>query len=364
MSKIVIDGRELFTSSGRYINRLVHYLQQLDTANDYVVLLKPKDMDSWEPSSPNFIKVACPHKEFSFEEQLGYKKQLDGLGADLVHFPMVQQPVLYKGKTVTTINDLTTARFKNPSKNSLTFWLKQQVYKWVNRRVAKKAAALLTFTQYVKDDFVDFSGVSPDRITVTNLAADPISEPAEPVDGLGGKQFLMYVGRPMPHKNLERLIDAFVLLQAQHPDLILVLAGRKDSNYEKISSNVLRRSLKNIHFTGFVTDGQLKWLYENCAAYVFPSLSEGFGLPGLEAMLHGAPVVSSNATCLPEVNGDAAHYFDPIDVQSMADAINEVLTDKDLRESLIAKGHEQVKKYSWQRTAEQTLEIYQRVLGS
>ena len=179
-----------------------------------------------------------------------------------------------------------------------------------------------------------------------------------------GKQFVMYVGRPSPHKNLERLIQAFKLLKAQHPDLILVLAGKRDANYRRVEAAVETQEIKNVVFTDFVSEGQLRWLYEQTLAYVFPSLSEGFGLPGLEAMLHGAPVVSSNATCLPEVYGEAAHYFDPTDVQAMADAINEVLTDKVLRDALIQKGRLQAAKYSWQRLAGQTLEIYKQALGN
>jgi glycosyltransferase involved in cell wall biosynthesis len=173
----------------------------------------------------------------------------------------------------------------------------------------------------------------------------------------------MYVGRPLPHKNLERLIEAFVKIKATHPDVVLVLAGKKDPVYRQIESDVARRTIKNVIFTDYVTEGRLRWLYENCSAYVFPSLSEGFGLPGLEAMIHGAPVVSSNATCLPEVYGDAAHYFDPTDIQAMADAINEVLTDKDLRLKLTKSGHDQAAKYSWEQTAAQTLAIYNQVLG-
>jgi len=105
-------------------------------------------------------------------------------------------------------------------------------------------------------------------------------------------------------------------------------------------------------------------LYTHCAAYVFPSLMEGFGLPGLEAMGYGAPVVSSNATCLPEVYGDAAHYFDPYDVTDMSRAIDEVLNNQDLRKDLINKGYEQIKKYSWRRTAEQTYAVYMQALNN
>lgn len=364
MAKIVLDARELRTSSGRYIERLLHYLQELDTSNEYVALLKTKDLEIWQPRNPNFSKLACDNKEFSFDEQLGFKKQLDELKADLVHFPMVQQPVFYSGKTITTMNDLTTVRFGNPSKNPIVFKFKQQVYKWVNRRVARKSAALITFTEFVRRDIAGFTGVSQDKITAIPLAAESITDPAELVEGLASEQFIMYVGRPMPHKNLERLIEAFVSLKAQHPNLKLVLAGKEDANYRRIEAGVQKRGLENIVFTDFVSEGQLRWLYENCAAYIFPSLSEGFGLPGLEAMVHGAPVISSNATCLPEIYGDAAHYFDPHDVQAMADAINEVLTDKDLRESLIRAGRQQAAKYSWQRTAEQTLAVYNKVLRS
>lgn len=363
MKRIVIDARELRTSTGRYIERLLHYLQELDRTHEYIVLLKPEDIASWNPVRRNFTKLVCPHKEFGFSEQIGFKKQLDRLHADLVHFGMVQQPIWYHGKVVTTVHDLTTMRFSNPSKNSAIFTFKQQVYKYVVWRVAHKSDAILAPSEFVADDIVRYTGIRPDKITVTHEAADAIEHQPVPVQKLIGKKFLMYVGRPMPHKNLERLIEAFTLVRARHPDLVLVLAGRLDDNYERIEDNAYIKGIKNLYFTGFVSDKRLRWLYENCQAYVFPSLSEGFGLPGLEAMRHGAPVISSDATCLPEIYGDAAHYFDPEDTQAMADAIDEVLTDAKLRKSLVSKGRKQVEKYSWRRMAEQTLDIYNKVLG-
>ncbi len=363
MAKIAIDARELRTSTGRYVERLLHYLQQVDDQNDYTVLLKPKDMNEWRPTNPRFTPVACPHDEFTFDEQLGFKKQLRQLKPDLVHFAMTQQPVSYHGRVVTTMHDLTTLRFDNPDKNKLVFRFKQWVYAYVVKRVAAKSVAIITGSQYAKDDLVRFTGIEPNKVTVTPESADAITAPSETIPELSKKQFLMYVGRPTPHKNLDRLIEAFVKLKAQHPDLVLVLAGKKDNNYQRTESEVKLRGIKGVVFTGFVSEGQLRWLYENCAAYVFPSLSEGFGLPGLEAMVHGAPVVSSNATCLPEVYGDAAHYFDPLNVEAIADAINEVLTDKNLRNDLIKKGADQAKKYSWQRMAQQTLEIYKKALS-
>ncbi|HET7320853.1 MAG TPA: glycosyltransferase family 1 protein, partial [Candidatus Saccharimonadales bacterium] len=262
------------------------------------------------------------------------------------------------------VHDLTTARFTNPDKKRTLFWVKQQVYKWVVKRVAKKSKAIITPSQFVKDDLVAYAGINPDKVTVTYEAADHIADPPAPLPSLQNKQFIMYVGRPTPHKNLERLVDAFRLLKAQHPALHLVLAGKKDNNYRRMEALAQQKSIENVEFTDFISDSGLRWLYENCDAYVFPSLSEGFGLPGLEAMVHGAPVASSNATCLPEIYGDAAHYFNPTDTQSMADAINEVLTDKNLRNDLVERGKTQAAKYSWQHMAEQTLAVYSRALSN
>lgn len=358
MSHIVIDARELRTSTGRYVERLLHHLQDIDHHNEYSVLLKPKDIEGWKPHNENFIPIACPHQEFTFAEQIGLKLQIESLKPDLVHFAMTQQPISYRGKVVTTVHDLTTLRFDNPAKNKLVFKFKQGVYSYVVKSVAKKSTAIITPTEFVKNDLVNYTGIDPDKVVVTLEAGDAVSDSAEIYTDLKGKKFILYLGRPTPHKNLERLVEAFEILKGQHPNLKLVLAGKKDSNYERIEASVKAKGVQNVIFTDFISDGQLRWLFENCAAYVFPSLSEGFGLPALEAMQLGAPVVSSNATCLPEVYGDAAHYFDPLDTQSIADAINEVLTDKKLRQELIKKGYLQAKKYSWKRMAEQTLDVY------
>ncbi|MGH7142162.1 MAG: glycosyltransferase family 4 protein [Candidatus Saccharimonadales bacterium] len=365
MKKIVIDARELRTSTGRYMERLLHYLQEIDTdlSHRYVVLLKPKDMETWEPISKRFTKVACPYKEFTFAEQIGLLWQLVRLSPDLVHFAMVQQPILFQGKVVTTMHDLTTLRFDNPSKNRMVFQVKQSVYRWVNYIAAHKSKVIITGSEYVKDDVARVMRLNSRKITVTYEAGKKFVDEPEPIVGLVDKKFIMYVGRPNPHKNLDRLIEAFAVLKTDMPELNLVLAGKRDSLYKHYASEVEEEGIKDVYFTGSVTDGQLRWLYEHTAAYVFPSLSEGFGLPGLEAMAHGAPVVSSNATCLPEIYGEAAYFFDPLDVDSMTKAITDVLTKPNLREKLINEGQAQVKKYSWRRMAEQTLSIYKNILG-
>lgn len=363
MASIVIDAREYSTSTGRYINRLLHYLDKLEHEHDFTILLKPGDMEKAHFTNPRFVRLACPYKEFTFAEQIGLLKQIKSLHPNLVHFGKDHQPILYRGKTVTTMHDLTTLRFTNPDKHLLVYKFKQAVYKYVVKTVARKSDAVLAPTEFVKQDVMQYTGIPAGKITVTYEAADPIADNPEPVESVAGKRFIMYIGRPTPHKNLERLIQAFKQLKGQHPDLHLVLAGKLDANYQAIKQKTENEQIANIIFTDFISDGQLRWLYEHCSAYVFPSLSEGFGLPGLEAMAHGAPVVSSDATCLPEIYGEAAHYFDPLDIQGMADAINEVLTDKQLREHLVAAGRTQVTKFSWKRMADQTLAIYNDVLN-
>lgn len=360
---IAIDARESGTSTGRYVDKLIENLAKLDTDIDFTVLTKPHRLDFIRSIAPDFKVIEADIKEFTFAEQLAFMRLLNGLNVDLVHFSMVQQPVRYKGKVVTTIHDLTMTWENNPSRNFIIHSVKRQVYKQVIKIAVRKSRAVITPSKFVKNDVIRFSGQSGNKFQVTYEGADRIKDEAKPLEELVNKQFIMYVGRPMPHKNLERLIDAFALVKNHNPSLHLVLAGKKDSNYQRIESMVKAKGIKNIVFSGFITDGQLRWLYQNCRAYVFPSLSEGFGLPGLEAMIHGAPVISSNATCLPEIYEDGAIYFDPYDVQAIADTITKVLEDNELRQDLIRKGSEQAKKYSWAKMAEQTLKVYQSLLN-
>jgi glycosyltransferase involved in cell wall biosynthesis len=359
---IVIDARESGTSTGRYIDKLVEYLHGLKPPYEIVVLTKTARVEFMKTIAPDFLVVESNFKEFTFAEQIGFWRQLNSLRPDLVHFSMTQQPVLYRGKAITTIHDLTTVRFTNPSKNWLVFKFKQQVYKWVIKRVAHKSKRLLVPSQFVKKDVAQFAHIPADKILVTYEAADKITAAAEPVVALVNKDFIMYVGQAQPHKNLKRLVDAFAKLKSDHPKLCLVLAGKIDNNYRQLQKYVKNRSVNDVVFTDFVSEGELRWLYENTAAYVFPSLSEGFGLPGLEAMAHGAPVFSSNATCLPEIYGEAAIYFDPQDIDNIVEKIKVVLDSPEIAQKMREMGPRQAAKYSWQRLAKQTLEVYKSTL--
>lgn len=362
MSRIVIDARESGTTTGRYVDKLIEYLYKLPSDHEFILLAKKHRVDFYKKLAPNYTTVATPYDEFTFGEQLGFLKQIKSLRPDLVFFPMAQQPVWYSGKVVTAMQDLTTIRFRNTAKNWFIFTFKREVYKWVNKRVARKSVHVITPTDFVRHDVASYCHISLDKITVTYEAADLIDEKPVEFAPLHNKKFIMYIGRPMPHKNLPRLVEAFGTLQKKYPDLWLVLAGRKDTLYTNIEESAKKQGITNILFTGYITDGQLSWLYKNTSAYVFPSLSEGFGLPGIEAMIHGAPVISSNATCLPEVYKDGALYFDPLSITDMAEKIALVLDSPKMAKELIAKGSAVGKTYSWQRTAKQTLAVFDDAL--
>jgi len=364
MSKIAIDARELKTSTGRYVERLLYYLQKLDTQNNYVVLLKPQDFEDWTPKNPNFKKITCSYKEFTFGDQIGFWRQLKKLNPDLVHFAMTQQPVLYRGKTVTTIHDLTTARFTNPAKNQPVFKVKQVIYRWVIKKVAKKSQILITPSKFVKTDVAQYANVNPGKIAVTYEAAEKITASTVKIEELANTDFLLYVGRSTPHKNLQRVVNAFSLVQKSHPGLKFVLSGKFDANYRLLKNYTEKIDIKGLVFTDYVSEGQLRWLYEHAKLYVFPSLSEGFGLPGLEAMSHDLPVAASDSSCLPEIYKNGAVYFDPLDSGDMAAKINQILDDPELAQELKTKVTKVAASYSWQRMASQTLDIYKKALNT
>ena len=175
-------------------------------------------------------------------------------------------------------------------------------------------------------------------------------------------KYIFYVGQSAPHKNLASLIEAHQQLLANHPSLHLILAGKKDYFSAQLEKEIAAKGYRQVHLPGYVSSGELRWLYEHAAVYAFPSLMEGFGLPGLEAMQYGVPVCSSNATSLPEVYGKAAEYFDPTDVTDIARALDVVLSRPDRRQELIKLGHKQLNKYSWQKMAQETLAAYKSAL--
>lgn len=363
MSSIVIDARIINSSTGRYVERLLTYLEKLDTQHEFIVLVPEKDREYWKPTKPNFRVKTVEFANYSFAEQIGFYAYLKKLNADLVHFCMPQQPLLLSGKKVATVHDLNQLRLTEVDDMiPIVLKIKQHILKSLLRRIAKTNHTIITPTEYTKHDFMKYTGAPEKKVTVTYESADILENSPAPLAYFDKKQFLLYVGRAEPYKNNRGLIKAHQLLLSKFPSLELVIVGKKDEFRTRDEQWVYEEGYKNVTFFGFASNAQLAWLYEHCAAYVFPSFMEGFGLPGLEAMIHSAPVASSDATCLPEVLGDAALYFDAHSPTGMAAVIEKIIGNPELSQELRKKGLEQAKNYSWLRMAKQTLAIYEKAL--
>lgn len=358
---IAIDARIINSTTGRYIERLLTYLQEIDHTNNYTVLVREKDAKFWKPKNKNFSVLVAEFDNYSFAEQTGFHRFLKKLNADLVHFCMPQQPIMYKGKKITTFHDLSLIKTYNSDKNWFVYHAKQAVGRFVFKWVAHHNNHIIAISKYTRDELLEFTDVKNENISLIYEASD-VANGASKVYKLPYKKYVMYVGQQSDYKNIKRLGDAHQKLLKTYPDLGLVLVGSKNAAALKNEAYFEKKAYKNILFTGFVEDTQLNWLYGHATAYVFPSLMEGFGLPGLEAMSHGTPVISSNATCLPEIYGKAAHYFDPKNIDDIARAITEVLGNEKLQQKLSVNGYEQIKKYSWKKMAEQTFKVYEKVL--
>lgn len=370
MSKIVIDGRWIKqTGIGRYVENTLRQILAFDQQNQYILLVRDEDRAKLELQAPNLTLQSANYNWYSAAEQTKLPKLLDQLSPDLVHFTNFNFPLRYRGKFIITIHDLTLLKFKNINRKKLNpaiYHIKDLVMRRVLDAATKKSVAVITPTEYVAGQIRQTFDVPNRRIFVTPEAADPlIARPAVNSLKLGiSKPFLLYVGNAYPHKNLERLILAFGRLVTEHlVDYQLVIAGKKDAFHDRLEREVHDANLDDrVIFTGFVSDAELAGLYKKAKLYVFPSLSEGFGLPPLEAMIYDLPVVCSNATCLPEVLGDAAEFFNPRDIENMSDVIAHLLADEQRQRELIELGAQQVKKYSWASTARATFEVYEQAL--
>lgn len=362
---IVIDARIRQASTGRPVDKLLEYLQELDNKNKYTVLLKSDD--EWTPSKKNFSTFVCKYKVFSFNpiQQFLFARALYKLQPDLVHFTMTsQQPIGYFGAQTTFTHDLTMFDYVRAGRlPKLLHFLRMQGYRFLMWQSHKKAKYVIVPSEYVREDVYKKYLFVRRKLKVTLESSEPpIKGKAEKLENID-KPFILHVGSPFPHKNIERLIEAFKILKSNNKDLTLVLAGKREYYFDKLEESLVGDTIRDsIVIPGFVSSGELKWLYESAECYVLPSLSEGFGLPGLEAMAHGCPLVSSNATCLPEIYGEAAEYFDPLDTEDMAAKISKVINGQRTKDKLVLAGYRQLKKYSWKKMASETLDIYNLAL--
>lgn len=365
MNTVAIDARIIDSSTGIYIQRLLYFLNK-NHANEFhfVVLVPSSSQDKWQVAYPNLDIQVSDASQYSLQEQTAFAPTLGSHKPDLVHFTMPQQPFVWTKPAVTTIHDLTLVHFDNIDMNPLVYKVKKMIFITLLRTIMARSKAVITPTQYVKNDILGYFGAKyADKMFVTLEAGEPVGIEPEAMPQFENKRFIFAVNNAFPYKNIKIIIEAFHKLKSTHPELVLLLAGKKDYFYEQLETYVNENSIQDVHFLGFISDGEKRWCYNHAEAYVSASLSEGFNMSLLEAMYEDCPAIVSDASCHPEVGGDAALYFDPYSVDSLASKLSDVLTQPELREELIKKGQRRVTEFSWERMAEETVAVYRKVLG-
>ena len=283
---------------------------------------------------------------------------------DVLFVPAHVLPLVHPHPSVVTVHDLGYLYYPRAHR------LLDRLYLDLSTRYnARAASRIIAISQATKDDLVQHYGTEPDKITVIHSGCDETMQPVEDEAivervkaryGIPG-DYVLHVGTLQPRKNLGRLLEAYALArkQAKRGETpCLVIAGSKGWLYDQIFQKVKRLGLEaEVIFPGYVSQDDLPALLSGARLFVFPSLYEGFGLPVLEAMACGTPVLCSNVSSLPEVAGDAALLVDPLDVKSMAEAMNRLLQDEGLRSQLVERGYRRVRQFSWERCARETLAV-------
>jgi glycosyltransferase involved in cell wall biosynthesis len=367
--RIGIDARKLHDFGiGTYIRNVLRQLARLDDHTEFVLLCRPDDAAVLTSLGENFRPVAETAGNYSIAEQLTIPLALRREGVSLFHAPHYVLPPLVPCRSVVTIHDCIHLMFPQylPNRLALTYARASIAM------AARRATRVLTVSESSKRDILRFVDVEPAKIDVIYNAYDErfgVEPREEDVERVRERfqlhdPFVLYAGNVKPHKNLERLIDAFQVVRKRGVDnLKLVLIGDDISKYAALRRAVHRHQLhQQVRFLGFVPEETLAVMYRLASVFVFPSLYEGFGLPPLEAMASGTPVVTSNLSSLPEVAGDAAMLVDPYDPDAIAGGIYRVLTDDALRSSMRARGIERARQFSWEQSVRRVHDIYQKVL--
>jgi glycosyltransferase involved in cell wall biosynthesis len=370
--RIVLDVRHIKDFGiGTYIRNLVKALGNLDTENRYLLATNDPEIRDFGTLPPNFETVWYHEPKNEQWNNIAFPWFLKGLAPDVVHLPRNDVPLFMLQRYVVTIHDMSSFLFGGRSGT------REDIRLYRFRRGLMRAERVIAVSSATHRDVEHLLGIRPERMRLVYSAPDPnfLERPSDPdtarrlLERFSIQQpYILYAGRIRPHKNIPRLIEAFAVVRGaleNHPeykDLRLLIIGDEISRNPEVRRAVAQtRTEQVVRFLGFVPFDTLRQFYASASVFAFPSLYEGFGLPPLEAMATGIPVVTSAVSSLPEVVGDAAMIVNPENVFDIARGIREVLTDDALRARLIQAGHVQVRQFNWRRTAEQTLEVYREV---
>ena len=343
--KVAIDARKLHDFGiGTYIRNLLRQLARLDSSTEYILLCGRGDLDAAAQLGPNFRTVLEPSPNYSIREQFHVPWVLLRERPDVFHAPHYVLPPAVRCRSLVTIHDTIHLEFPQYLPNRLAYAY-ARASMW---SAAHRSARILTVSEASKRDILKFFNVPPEKVVVVYNAIDERFSCEPPPEDVArvrerfqlDQRFVLYVGNIKPHKNVERLIEAFQAL-------------RRAVHRHKLH--------KHVRFLGYLPDETLAILYRLASVFVFPSLYEGFGLPPLEAMASGTPVVTSNVSSLPEIVGDAAILVDPYSIDAIEEGMRRVLTDPILAADMRRKGLLRARQFSWQQSVAKTLAIYKAI---
>jgi glycosyltransferase involved in cell wall biosynthesis len=373
--KIGIDIRHLPDFGvGTYIRNILCSLMRLDRENEYCLIGDPVRAREIGDLPSNFRVAPLGNHHSLLGRGLDFRRVVSRERCDLVHVPnLSSMPQSLPCPYVVTVHDLLDYMYR-AGKGSAG---RRLLHFHLTKRVLTRAARVFAVSRFTKNDIERLFGISSDKIEVVYNAIDDRFRlghaAAKDSETIAGRYqvnypFLLYAGRISPHKNVVRIIEAFSALKAElekdgrFPDLKLIIIGDNLSSHPDLRRTVIKSGVQNdVRFLGFVPIEVLRIFYDTAQVFVFPSLYEGFGLPPLEAMAHGTPVVTSNTSSLPEVVGNAAVLVNPENVFEIMRALHRVLLDQSLREHLRQRGYEQIRLYSWDASANRVLQVYSEV---
>ena len=370
--RIAFDGTTLApgrTGVGYYTEHLLQHLaREVESTGDEIVVVSNQPIDTQSPL-PKHVRVHDGHR---FPIRIGWMqlraaRALEALRPDVAHFTNGMIPFGSPVSTIVTVHDMSLRL--HPRCHPLRRLLLNRPLMHV---AIRQAASIVTVSNSARRDLLRLHGVPPDRVSVVHEAASPAFRPINDRARLGDvraryglpDRFILYVGTIEPRKNLLRLVEAFAYARWAGVPHHLVCVGPYGWSSRDLAGKIERLGIRDaVHFTGYVPFADLPAIYNLGEFFVFPSLYEGFGLPVVEAMASGVPVLTSNTSSLGEIAGDAAETVDPTDIDAMAAAIRRLATDAALRRDYAERGLARSRAFSWARTAKEMLGVYQRAAG-
>ncbi|MGA9354832.1 MAG: glycosyltransferase family 1 protein [Terriglobales bacterium] len=375
--KVAIDIRRMTEFGvGTYIRNVVRTLARLDRDSTYFLVGSPAKMAECGPLPGNFQAVELTAADNTLKGCVEFRVIMRRLGCNVAHVPhLFWMPRGLPCPYVLTVHDLLEHMYGSRNFSSL----RRSIHFYLTRRVLRGAARVMAVSQFTKGEIEKLLGVADGRIEVVYNAIDERflhGHASEADRQLIAERyqvnypFLLYAGAIRPHKNVVRIIEAFSALknelakERRYPDLKLIIIGDDLSSHPRLRRTVISGGVQNdVRFLGFVPIEVLRIFYDVAKIFVFPSLYEGFGLPPLEAMAHGTPVVTSNTSSLPEVVGNAALMVNPENVFEIRRALQQALLDGEARTRMKKLGYEQAQRFSWESSVARILEIYREVAG-